>query len=130
MSVCVCVYENVNESVYSLCLSVCLSVYRLHMCMHVCGRWLHAFMPVCLSAGRAHAAFYRGAFPSSIHGMLVSSAPDNTPCSIIMRHHTPLGTQADKVFLPSLLIHSFPLFPSVFLLKISFSSLLLVVLER
>lgn len=99
---------------YSLRLSVCLSAYRLHMCMHVCGRWLHAFMPVCLSAGRAHAAFYSGAFPSSIHGVLVSSAPDNTPCSIIMRHHTPLGTQADKVFffpsfLPSLLIHSFPL---------------------
>lgn len=69
-----------------------------------------------LCSQSSHCVLQRG-FPTSIHGVLVSSAPDNTPSSIIMRCHTPLGTQADKVFfspfLPSLVIplqtHSFSL---------------------
>lgn len=44
---------------------------------------------VCVRVVRAHTVFYRGASPTSIRGVLVSSAPDNTPCSIIMRRHTP-----------------------------------------
>lgn len=56
-----------------------------------------------------------------------------------MRHRTPPGTQADKVFflpsfLPPLLLaflsSLFLLLLPVFLLKVSFTSLLLVVLER
>lgn len=66
--------------------------------------------------------FYRGAFPTSICGMLVSSAPDNTPCSIIIRHQTPLGTQADKksFFLPPFfLLFSVPLYLSLSLCLLS-----------
>lgn len=93
------------------------------ICVCVC-MWM-------LCAGRAHTVFYRGVSPTSIRGVLVSSAPDNTPCSIIMRRHTPLGTQAFSS-LSSLSCYSLTdsLLLSVFLLKVSFSSLLLVVLER
>lgn len=68
-----------------------------HSCLrlHVHVRVARAYVCVCCT-GRAHTMFYRGASPTSIRGMLVSSAPDNTPCSIIMRRHTPLGTQADE----------------------------------
>lgn len=89
---------------------------------------------VCVGAGRAHTVFYGWGSPALILGMLVSSVPDNTLCSIIMRHYLPLGMHVDKVFfphlLPCLLIPFLPLSSSVFLLEVSVSSLLLVVLER
>ncbi len=117
------------------CACMCVVDDYVHACLCVCVCVCVRPMNMCDRAGRAHTVFYRGVFPTSIRDMLVSSAPDNTPCSIIMRHHTPLGTQADKksfFFLSSFSSHSLPtsLFLSVCLLKVSFSSLLLVVLER
>lgn len=95
---------------------VCICLLIGYACACVCV-WpmttVRACMPVCVcvwpmnGVGTTHAVFYRGAFPTSIHGMLVSSAPDNTPCSIIMRHHTPLGTQADKKSFFFFLLFSF-----------------------
>lgn len=117
---------------------VCVFLLIAHACACMCVVNNCACMPVCVAckhvcASSAHTVFYRGASPTSICCILVSSALDNTACSIIMRHHTPLGMQADKAFfLPSFLSsHSLltSLLLSVFLLKVSFSSLLLVVLE-
>lgn len=69
-----------------LCLRVCVCVCLLigYACACLC-------VYVCVCAGTAHTVFYRGGFPASIGGMLVSSAPDNTPCSIIMRRRRSPG---------------------------------------
>lgn len=76
------------------CVLACVLLLTAHAC--TCAVNNHARTPVCVwpvnLCGSAHTVFYRGASPTSIRGMLVSSAPDNSACSIIMRRHTPLGT--------------------------------------